>query len=100
MFDTKHGDRPDGKESFDMGFPLPPDDPDVLAGLPFHAVNTWPDDPELRHAMEALYFSMLECGRNVLRAMAMALDADENFSLAAAASPSPTCASCITRRRS
>jgi len=79
MFDTKHGDRPDGKESFDMGFPLPPDDPDVLAGLPFHAVNTWPDDPELRHAMEALYFSMLECGRNVLRAMAMALDADENF---------------------
>ncbi|MBA2964076.1 MULTISPECIES: isopenicillin N synthase family dioxygenase [Ramlibacter] len=79
--DTKRPGIPaDLKESFDMGFPLAADDPDVLAGLPFHSTNSWPADlPGFRRAIEALYFSKLECGRHVLRAMALALGADENF---------------------
>jgi isopenicillin N synthase-like dioxygenase len=81
MGDTKRpGIPPDLKESFDMGYPLPEDDPDLLAGVPFHSINTWPENlPGFRRAIEALYFSKLDCGRHVLRAMAMALDADENF---------------------
>lgn len=79
--DTKRPGIPaDLKESFDMGFPLAADDPDVRAGLPFHSTNAWPADlPGFRRAIEALSFSKLECGRHVLRAMALALGADENF---------------------
>lgn len=80
MFDTRReGLEPDVKESFDMGFPLPPDDADIVAGLPFHSTNTWPDLPGFRVRTECLYFSMLEAGRVVLRAMALSLGADENF---------------------
>src|SRR5271156_3136644 len=33
----------DAKEAFNVGRVLVPDDPDVLAGKPFHALNQWPD---------------------------------------------------------
>ncbi|MET0210404.1 MAG: 2-oxoglutarate and iron-dependent oxygenase domain-containing protein, partial [Burkholderiaceae bacterium] len=87
LLDTQHpGKPPDVKESFDMGFPLAEDDADMLAGLPFHAPNSWPDENDssnalrgFRGATENLYFSMLETGRDVLRAMAEALQADRNF---------------------
>jgi isopenicillin N synthase-like dioxygenase len=80
MFDTVHaGSKPDLKESFDMGYPLPADDADLVAGVPFHSINTWPTLPGFRHQVEALYHGMLDCGRQVLRAMALGLDADENF---------------------
>jgi isopenicillin N synthase-like dioxygenase len=70
----------DLRETFDMGYPMAADDPDVLAGLPFHAANNWPADlPGFRRAVEALFFSKLDCGWHVLRAMAVALGADENF---------------------
>jgi isopenicillin N synthase-like dioxygenase len=35
----------DVKECFNAGPDLAADDPDVLAGKPFHAVNQWPDLP-------------------------------------------------------
>jgi len=83
LLDTQHpGTDPDVKESFDMGFPLPADDADILAGLPFHAPNAWPAIPGFRVTTEHLYFSMLECGRDVLRAMAESLGADRNFFVA------------------
>jgi len=89
LLDTQHpGTDPDVKESFDMGFPLPPDDADILAGLPFHAPNAWPALPAFRAVTEPLYFAMLEAGRNVLRAMAEALGADRNFFVAHCTRPS------------
>jgi isopenicillin N synthase-like dioxygenase len=33
----------DRKEAFNVGFDLSPDDPRVLAGLPFRGVNLWPE---------------------------------------------------------
>ena len=89
MFDTKRGaNEPDVKESFDMGYPLAADDPDLLAGLPFHALNAWPEDPCFQVRVENLYFAMLEAGRNVLRAMAVSLGADENFFVGRCVKPS------------
>ncbi|MDR7095410.1 isopenicillin N synthase family dioxygenase [Hydrogenophaga laconesensis] len=82
MFDTAlAGGKADVKESFDMGYPLQPDDADLLAGMPFHSLNTWPDAGMIgfRPQVEALYFAMLACGHQVLRAMALALGADPNF---------------------
>lgn len=80
MFDTAAGGGvSDFKESFDMGFPLPHDDPDMAAGLPFHAPNAWPDLPDFQPQVHGLYFALLHCGRQVLRAMALALGTDENF---------------------
>lgn len=46
----------DIKEGFDMALELPPDDPDVVAGKPFHGPNTWPESlPEFRSTMLRLY---------------------------------------------
>ena len=87
--DTQHvGTQPDVKESFDMGFPLPADDVDLLAGLPFHAPNTWPEMAGFRGTTENLYFALLETGREVLRAMAEALGVDRNFFVARCTRPS------------
>jgi isopenicillin N synthase-like dioxygenase len=46
----------DQKEGFDMALELPVDDPDVVAGKPFHGPNTWPDSPpEFRPSLRALF---------------------------------------------
>ena len=84
----KVGTLPDIKESFDMGYPFPADDADVLAALPFHGANVWPALPAFRGATEALYFSMLEAGRRVLEAMAEGLAADRNFFVGRCSRPS------------
>jgi isopenicillin N synthase-like dioxygenase len=89
MYDTAAaGKEPDIKESFDMGFPLPADDEDLRAGLPFHSSNQWPQHlPGFRAQVEALYFAQLACGHQVLRAMAMALGVDANFFVARCVKP-------------
>ena len=33
---------PDLKEAFNIGLDLAPDDPELLAGVPFRALNAWP----------------------------------------------------------
>ncbi|XP_004364535.1 2OG-Fe(II) oxygenase [Capsaspora owczarzaki ATCC 30864] len=62
----------DWKEAFDIGYDLPPSDPDVAAGVPLHGPNVWPSHesaPELatfKHDLE-LYFSHMErVGRSLL----------------------------------
>src|ERR1700723_1061505 len=37
------GNRPDLKESFNLGIGVTADDPDVKAGKPLYGVNRWPD---------------------------------------------------------
>lgn len=88
MFDTqREGGAPDLKESFDMGFPLRDDELAQLSHLPFYSHNAWPRDPGFRYRVENLYFAMLACGHQVLRAMAESLDIDANFFVARCRQP-------------
>lgn len=88
MFDTqREGEAPDVKESFDMGYPLPDAELARLTHLPFHSSNAWPDDPAFRWRVESLYFAMLACGQQVLRAVTPALGLDANFFVARCRQP-------------
>ena len=72
--------KPNLNESFLMGLDLPPDDPDVRAGVPMHGPNQWPKAmPELRPALEAYFNALGELGHLTLRAFALALDLDETY---------------------
>ncbi|HWF40357.1 MAG TPA: 2-oxoglutarate and iron-dependent oxygenase domain-containing protein [Candidatus Acidoferrales bacterium] len=75
------GFAPDLKESFDYGFDLPLDDPDVAAGRPLHGPNRWPDLPWFRTAAEAYFESTMTLGRNLLRFVALSLGQPEGFFL-------------------
>lgn len=72
----------DLKESYEIGVDLPPDDPDVLAGLPLHAPNQWPEDyPWLQEAAEVYFAETRALGGRLLRLIAQALDLQEDFFL-------------------
>ena len=74
--------RADLKESFNWALDLPADDPDVLSGdKPLLGPNNWPDDdlPGLRQSLYAYYLAACDCGRDLMRAFAVSLDADEAF---------------------
>ncbi|MEL6919466.1 MAG: 2-oxoglutarate and iron-dependent oxygenase domain-containing protein [Pseudomonadota bacterium] len=45
----------DVKEAFNIGFDLAPDDPRILRGEPFRAVNVWPDLHGFRDTMQRYY---------------------------------------------
>jgi isopenicillin N synthase-like dioxygenase len=83
MFTTKVGEHaPDLKESFDFGFDLPEDDPDVRAGLFLHGPNRWPADlPWLRESMETYLDGVMETSRTLLRIFAISLDVEEEYFL-------------------
>ncbi len=74
--------RADLKESFNWALELAADDPDVLSGdKPLLGPNNWPDTdlPELRQSLYAYYLAACDCGRDLMRAFAVGLDADEAF---------------------
>ncbi|MDT8872075.1 hypothetical protein RAA17_15235 [Komagataeibacter rhaeticus] len=59
-----------------------PDDPDVMARLPLHAPNQWPEDlPWLRAAVDAYFGQARALGERMLRLIATALRLDEGFFL-------------------
>ena len=68
------GNLPDLKESFNIGTPLSPDDPDVKAGKPLHAINRWPDLPHFRTAVEAYFVAVAKLGDRLLGPLALCLD--------------------------
>jgi isopenicillin N synthase-like dioxygenase len=68
------GNLPDLKESFNIGTPLPADDPDVKAGKPLHAVNRWPDLPGFRAAVEGYFQALTTLGDRLLGPLALCLD--------------------------
>jgi isopenicillin N synthase-like dioxygenase len=68
------GNLPDLKESFNLGFPLPDDDPDVLAGKPLHGLNVWPALAGYRAEVEAYFSAMLTLGDQLLGPLALCLD--------------------------
>ena len=74
--------RSDLKESFNWGLELAADDPDLAGGdKPLLGPNNWPDAdlPELRSAFYDYYLAACECGRDLMRACAVGLGADEIF---------------------
>ncbi len=81
--------RPDLKEAFDTALDLPADDPDHLAGNPMLGPNTWPDLPGFAEAVTAYYRAVLDVGKQLLWAFAVALGEDpEVFSRHATKTPS------------
>jgi isopenicillin N synthase-like dioxygenase len=68
----------DRKESFNIGFDLPEDDPRVIAGEPFRGVNQWPDLPGFRDTMLAYYDAALDLGVRLARAIALDLGLPED----------------------
>jgi len=63
-------DAMDRKEAFNIGLDLPPDDPRVLRGEPFRAVNRWPDLPGFADTMRAYFDACLGLGATLHRAFA------------------------------
>jgi len=69
----------DLKETFDMGLHLPADHPDVLAEKPLRGPNRHPQLPGWQALMEGHYQDMQALAQTLLRAIALALDIDEDF---------------------
>jgi isopenicillin N synthase-like dioxygenase len=75
--DTKAS--PDQKEAFNIGFELPPDDPELLAGKPFRGVNLWPNLPGWRDQVLAYYDACMTLQLTIHRGFALDLGIDEDF---------------------
>ncbi|MEM9796371.1 MAG: 2-oxoglutarate and iron-dependent oxygenase domain-containing protein [Pseudomonadota bacterium] len=70
----------DTKQSFNIGYDLPPDDPRVINGDPFRGVNRWPDLPGFRETMLTYYDAALAQGVAIHRAFALDLGlAEDHF---------------------
>ncbi|MEH6442434.1 MAG: 2-oxoglutarate and iron-dependent oxygenase domain-containing protein [Oceanospirillaceae bacterium] len=69
----------DFKETFDMGRNLAADHPDVLAKKPLHGTNQYPDMAGFQALVETHYWDMIELGKTILRALAIALKLDPHY---------------------
>lgn len=69
-------DKADTKEAFDSALDLPADDPDYLAGNPMLGPNVWPAIPGFAETVTAYYDAVLDIGRQLLWAFAVALGED------------------------
>jgi len=63
----------DLKEAFNIGLDLAADDPRILNGDPFRAVNLWPDLPGWRQTVLAYFNSVWALGRQMHKAIAVDL---------------------------
>ena len=72
----------DVKEAFNIGWNLPADHPEVLAGRPFRAVNVWPDAaalPDLQRTMLAYFAACHQLGLRLHCALAHDLGVAPDF---------------------
>jgi len=68
--------KPNQSESFMMMHELAADDPDVLAGVPYAGPNQWPERlPHFRAAVTAYNDALVDLGRKLVQAIAVALGA-------------------------
>ena len=67
------GNKPDLKESFNVGRELTSDDPDVKAGKPLHGVNRWPVLEGFRGPVEAYFDAVTALGYRLLGPLAICL---------------------------
>ena len=73
------GKAADLKDSFDVGIELPLSHPDVVAGLPLHGPNQWPNINGFREAAELYFASVKQFGFGLLRVFAKSLELEESF---------------------
>ena len=72
----------DIKEAFNIGWDLPSDHPEVVAGKPLRGANVWPvaeSLPDFRATMLAYFDACHHLGMQLHRALAHDLDVAENF---------------------
>lgn len=70
----------DLKEGFDIGRDLGSDDSEVLAGLPLHGANQWPQgDPTFRATADAYFNALRGLGERLMRGFAIALELEPDF---------------------
>jgi isopenicillin N synthase-like dioxygenase len=69
----------DLKEAFNIGLDLAADDPEILAGAPFRALNLWPALPGFRETMLQYFNEAWAIGRLLHRGFAVDLGIDEDF---------------------
>ncbi|MDU8361090.1 2-oxoglutarate and iron-dependent oxygenase domain-containing protein [Pseudomonas syringae group sp. J309-1] len=69
----------DLKETFDMGFHLPADHPEVVAGKPLRGPNRHPDMPGWEALMEQHYLDMQALAQKLLQAITVALGIERDF---------------------
>ena len=82
------GNRPNLLAGFLVKRDLPPDHPDVLAGVPYRGLNQWPEDlPGFREACVAYCDALEGLGKRLLPVYAAALDLPPGFFDAAFAEP-------------
>jgi isopenicillin N synthase-like dioxygenase len=80
IWDSVHRNgKTNAKDSFDLGFPVTEDDPEVKAGTPFYAPNNWPALPGFRGAVETYYMETYKLGMKILEGFALYLDKPEDF---------------------
>jgi len=71
--------RPDLKEGIYFGTELAADHPRVMAGVPLHGANLWPDEPAgLRAAVEAYIFGATRAAAALMEGVSLGLGLDAN----------------------
>ncbi|HVF84380.1 MAG TPA: 2-oxoglutarate and iron-dependent oxygenase domain-containing protein [Abditibacteriaceae bacterium] len=83
MLEEKLSKKGDLKESFDLALELGEDDADVQKGARLYGPNLWPKDdvlPDFRQTIyDDYYLRVLDLGRHVLQAFALALDLPQDY---------------------
>jgi isopenicillin N synthase-like dioxygenase len=80
MRESEHEDgKPDVNEGFELGFPVPPGDPDFDGSNPVRSPNRWPEVENFKEPVEAYYFAVFELGMTILRGFALYFDLPERF---------------------
>jgi isopenicillin N synthase-like dioxygenase len=69
----------DLKEAFNIGLNLSPDDPELLAGVPFRALNAWPAAPSFRETLVAYFDACSSLAEALHRAFARDLSLPLDF---------------------
>lgn len=73
------GGTKDAKEAYDLSRDLPPDDPEVLSGVPLLGPNQWPEDLTFRSAVGRYYEATFQVGRALMGGFAQALGEAPDF---------------------
>lgn len=60
----------DMKQAYNIGLELPPDDPELLAGVPFRGLNLWPDLDDFKPVMLAYFDAVWRLGLKLHEAFA------------------------------
>jgi isopenicillin N synthase-like dioxygenase len=81
-------ERVDLKESFVWGLDLPDEHSSVTMENPFLGRNQWPDEmPEFKRSVYPFFEAGLQCGRDMMRAFALAMELPEDSFLKATNEP-------------